>query len=99
MANITITIPDSLVSDAKMALQRLYGDKVVGLSNRDQLAYHLRVTLGAHIKAIRQARIDRSALEASVADAEQQSLLMQTAIKTQETAVLALAANEIGGIL
>ncbi len=98
MARITIDIPDNLIADAQTALQSLYGTAIVGLNAREQLVYHIRVTLGPHIQAIRQAQIDRSALEVAQNQARLVISNAETVIKAKEITVISQTDADIGGI-
>lgn len=55
MANITITIPDGVIADVRSAVERLYGEAVTGMTDKQKLAHHLRVTLTPSVRIIRRA--------------------------------------------
>jgi len=98
MPTFSISIPAEVAGDVRQAITQLYGSAVDGLTPKQQLAYHLRMSLTPYIKAIRQARIDRSALEAVRLAVQQNEVNEAKSVKVLEQAALAQAETDIGGI-
>ena len=99
MATITITVPDALVPNVRAALARLYGSALVGMTPRQEIAYHLRATLGPHVKALRSGAVDTSAETAARQTAET-ALATETAIRAAAVAAAeAQAVLDMGGVV
>ena len=85
MATIQINIPDTLTADVRTAVERLYGNVVDGLTDKQKIAHHLRVSLAPHVAAVRR-RADAT-LNAARAGRETNNATRATAQAADDAAV------------
>ena len=85
MATIQINIPDTLAASVRTAIERLYGTDVDGLTDKQKITHHLRMTLAPHVAVVR--RQADATLAAARASRESNNATRAAAQATDDAAV------------